>query len=169
FILCLFRVCLSSFCFDIYIFFSYFVMTLFFFSSRRRHTRSKRDWSSDVLFRSETKVCYFYRTVIRNKNIFWLNVAMNKPNAMGSSDAATYREGEIPGFFHRHSACGTHDISQRMSFNKLHCKKGHVAVASQPHALVITINEGCVIEFGGGFGVGSKCCDNCGIFSHTRL
>src|SRR5699024_11621262 len=23
-----------------------------FFSSRRRHTRSKRDWSSDVLFRS---------------------------------------------------------------------------------------------------------------------
>src|SRR5699024_11625600 len=27
-----------------YIFFSY----LFFFSSRRRHTRSKRDWSSDV-------------------------------------------------------------------------------------------------------------------------
>src|SRR5699024_9887243 len=25
---------------------------LFFFSSRRRHTRSKRDWSSDVCFRS---------------------------------------------------------------------------------------------------------------------
>src|SRR5699024_11812990 len=25
-----------------------FVMTTFFFSSRRRHTRSKRDWSSDV-------------------------------------------------------------------------------------------------------------------------
>src|SRR5437868_9021775 len=28
------------------------VCILFFFSSRRRHTRSKRDWSSDVLFRS---------------------------------------------------------------------------------------------------------------------
>src|SRR5699024_11279908 len=26
----------------------YFMVTLFFFSSRRRHTRSKRDWSSDV-------------------------------------------------------------------------------------------------------------------------
>src|SRR5699024_9904735 len=26
---------------------------IFFFSSRRRHTRSKRDWSSDVLFRSD--------------------------------------------------------------------------------------------------------------------
>src|SRR6478672_2448675 len=25
---------------------------VFFFSSRRRHTRSDRDWSSDVLFRS---------------------------------------------------------------------------------------------------------------------
>src|SRR5437868_15463243 len=25
-----------------------FVLELFFFSSRRRHTRSKRDWSSDV-------------------------------------------------------------------------------------------------------------------------
>src|SRR5207249_6919740 len=24
------------------------VLTIFFFSSRRRHTRSKRDWSSDV-------------------------------------------------------------------------------------------------------------------------
>src|SRR5699024_11756202 len=26
----------------------FFVFYLFFFSSRRRHTRSKRDWSSDV-------------------------------------------------------------------------------------------------------------------------
>src|SRR5438067_10647833 len=26
----------------------FFVGTMFFFSSRRRHTRSKRDWSSDV-------------------------------------------------------------------------------------------------------------------------
>src|SRR5699024_12223988 len=28
--------------------FSYFILFVFFFSSRRRHTRSKRDWSSDV-------------------------------------------------------------------------------------------------------------------------
>src|SRR5699024_11867741 len=28
--------------------FSYIFLFLFFFSSRRRHTRSKRDWSSDV-------------------------------------------------------------------------------------------------------------------------
>src|SRR5699024_11971081 len=26
----------------------YFIFLIFFFSSRRRHTRSKRDWSSDV-------------------------------------------------------------------------------------------------------------------------
>src|SRR5690606_39339848 len=29
------------------------LMFFFFFSSRRRHTRFSRDWSSDVLFRSE--------------------------------------------------------------------------------------------------------------------
>src|SRR6266536_4501206 len=29
-----------------------FTIFFFFFSSRRRHTRSTRDWSSDVLFRS---------------------------------------------------------------------------------------------------------------------
>src|SRR5699024_12059536 len=27
---------------------SVYIVSLFFFSSRRRHTRSKRDWSSDV-------------------------------------------------------------------------------------------------------------------------
>src|SRR5690625_7316679 len=56
-----------------------------------------------------------------------------------------------------------------MSFNKLHCKKCHVAVASRPHALVININDVWAIDFGGVFGFGSKFCDNCGIFSHTRL
>src|SRR5438067_4844399 len=30
------------------IFFTHLVFHFFFFSSRRRHTRSKRDWSSDV-------------------------------------------------------------------------------------------------------------------------
>src|SRR5699024_11969620 len=34
--------------FEVYIFPSTCVTFLFFFSSRRRHTRSKRDWSSDV-------------------------------------------------------------------------------------------------------------------------
>src|SRR5699024_12215147 len=29
-------------------FLCYFIFVVFFFSSRRRHTRSKRDWSSDV-------------------------------------------------------------------------------------------------------------------------
>src|SRR5699024_11574267 len=31
-----------------FVFFFSFIYFLFFFSSRRRHTRSKRDWSSDV-------------------------------------------------------------------------------------------------------------------------
>src|SRR5699024_11714707 len=33
----------------------------FFFSSRRRHTRSKRDWSSDVCS-SDLNICAKYRT-----------------------------------------------------------------------------------------------------------
>src|SRR5207249_5644642 len=33
---------------DIYSFSQYIRIIFFFFSSRRRHTRSKRDWSSDV-------------------------------------------------------------------------------------------------------------------------
>src|SRR5207249_5497676 len=35
------------FCFVFFFFFLFFIF-FFFFSSRRRHTRSKRDWSSDV-------------------------------------------------------------------------------------------------------------------------
>src|SRR5437868_9741320 len=34
--------------FDLFILFVLFFLFFFFFSSRRRHTRSKRDWSSDV-------------------------------------------------------------------------------------------------------------------------
>src|SRR5690606_29200423 len=37
----------------------------FFFSSRRRHTRFSRDWSSDVLFRSD-----FYGSIIATMNHF---------------------------------------------------------------------------------------------------
>src|SRR5204863_3636816 len=37
--------CVLRFC---YILFSLFFIFFFFFSSRRRHTRSLRDWSSDV-------------------------------------------------------------------------------------------------------------------------
>src|SRR5699024_12038690 len=47
FLVCLvyFRVCGCSYLFGcVYVIFGLF----FFFSSRRRHTRSKRDWSSDV-------------------------------------------------------------------------------------------------------------------------
>src|SRR5699024_3827808 len=35
-------------CLYLFSFFLILVLLLFFFSSRRRHTRSKRDWSSDV-------------------------------------------------------------------------------------------------------------------------
>src|SRR5699024_11363499 len=35
-------------CFVCFSFILFFVFCFFFFSSRRRHTRSKRDWSSDV-------------------------------------------------------------------------------------------------------------------------
>src|SRR5207249_6725372 len=31
-----------------FIYYSLFILTIYFFSSRRLHTRSKRDWSSDV-------------------------------------------------------------------------------------------------------------------------
>src|SRR5207249_11646329 len=34
--------------FYLFFYFFFFVFFFFFFSSRRRHTRSKRDWSSDV-------------------------------------------------------------------------------------------------------------------------
>src|SRR2546421_7854202 len=48
----LFRIFLVISCFDIPCFFFFFVTCFvccfFFFSSRRRHTRSDRDWSSDV-------------------------------------------------------------------------------------------------------------------------
>src|SRR5206468_4703224 len=36
------------FFFSFFLFFSFFFFFFFFFSSRRRHTRSDRDWSSDV-------------------------------------------------------------------------------------------------------------------------
>src|SRR3712207_7160838 len=36
------------FCFLFLVFFSFFFFFFFFFSSRRRHTRYWRDWSSDV-------------------------------------------------------------------------------------------------------------------------
>src|SRR5207249_6729060 len=42
FLFCLFFVCFF------FLFFFCFFFFFFFFSSRRRHTRSKRDWSSDV-------------------------------------------------------------------------------------------------------------------------
>src|SRR6266511_2072048 len=47
------KLCLLMIRFFVFIYFGFVSMFLFFFSSRRRHTRFSRDWSSDVcLFRS---------------------------------------------------------------------------------------------------------------------
>src|SRR5699024_1713621 len=49
-----------SYPFFVYNFFpNRFILCLFFFSSRRRHTRSKRDWSSDVCS-SDLKTIYHF-------------------------------------------------------------------------------------------------------------
>ena len=40
--------CFVCFCFFVFVFFLFFFLLFFFFSSRRRHTRYWRDWSSDV-------------------------------------------------------------------------------------------------------------------------
>src|SRR5699024_11241175 len=45
----------------------YNIIVIFFFSSRRRHTRSKRDWSSDVCS-SDLKVSEFL-ALVRESNL----------------------------------------------------------------------------------------------------
>src|SRR5438034_7051508 len=42
----------------------------FFFSSRRRHTRSLCDWSSDVFFRSSTKAKGFNQRIIQLTSLY---------------------------------------------------------------------------------------------------
>src|SRR5699024_8603315 len=45
------------------------VLSSFFFSSRRRHTRSKRDWSSDVCSSDLPQFCMVLRKYIENSKL----------------------------------------------------------------------------------------------------
>src|SRR5699024_12042659 len=49
-------IALSCAC-SVFTFISILISYFFFFSSRRRHTRSKRDWSSDVCSSDLTRSC----------------------------------------------------------------------------------------------------------------
>src|SRR5699024_11664738 len=61
------------------------VLSLFFFSSRRRHTRSKRDWSSDVCSSDLT---------VRNVS----NMPSSAKNASGSATRRTTEQKTSPSF-----------------------------------------------------------------------
>src|SRR5699024_11339477 len=55
------------------------IQMCFFFSSRRRHTRSKRDWSSDVCSSDlRTKYMLFFGIVRDYKGLDWLLKAFSR-------------------------------------------------------------------------------------------
>src|SRR5699024_11941984 len=51
----------------------WYLLFLLFFSSRRRHTRSKRDWSSDVCSSDLLFLAVFQLVGQKVRGIFWLN------------------------------------------------------------------------------------------------
>src|SRR2546421_4857001 len=50
----------------------FYIFFFFFFSSRRRHTRSDRDWSSDVCSSDLHKRNFFICAIFFRSNIYWL-------------------------------------------------------------------------------------------------
>src|SRR5699024_5068254 len=58
--------------------------SLFFFSSRRRHTRSKRDWSSDV--------CSSDLIIQRTHGLAWTHVTLNTQGGDGALEDVKVRE-----------------------------------------------------------------------------
>src|SRR5699024_12196250 len=62
---------------------------VFFFSSRRRHTRSKRDWSSDVCSSDlETEEIKKFQSLFPLKRLE--NLTLKEYDARGSKDSLTY-------------------------------------------------------------------------------
>src|SRR5699024_11978023 len=58
----------------------------FFFSSRRRHTRSKRDWSSDVCSSDLTP-----RLVTRHMHALWASFCLAPPRCLGQENIRILR------------------------------------------------------------------------------
>src|SRR5699024_3348096 len=61
----------------------------FFFSSRRRHTRSKRDWSSDVCSSDLEDICTYRRADMGKDWCFNHCRALSKPNKNGYQEPRT--------------------------------------------------------------------------------
>src|SRR5699024_12099862 len=70
-----------------YLIFTNLVEFYFFFSSRRRHTRSKRDWSSDVCSSdlSLGEITTSYSAVVISPKLATLTVSINSANIFPSS------------------------------------------------------------------------------------
>src|SRR5699024_2440135 len=78
---------------------------LFFFSSRRRHTRSKRDWSSDV--------CSSDLNVISKTSQIGAMIGIGNEPTIRDKDAVARRMGEL-------AKCGWKDMVTENELLKLH-------------------------------------------------
>src|SRR5699024_795694 len=106
---------------------------IFFFSSRRRHTRSKRDWSSDVcssdlcrrLLRYVCSLVYSCRTFNSFNRLMPVIMVKNGTTGneyVGSSADTTFRCSSVYSAVHLDLKCGTAFFSpSRQLFNFIDC------------------------------------------------
>src|SRR5699024_8629867 len=115
---------------------------------------------------SQAEVSHLNVAVVRYKNIFGFNVAVDKTDSVCRCYTPDDREGDVPCFFNCHVLCRTHDFTQGMAFNELHGEEGYVASSSWAHALVVDVDHVRVIDLGSILSFCFEFFDHSWVFGH---